>query len=267
MRLRERNLLDQIERDALDKKVSVSDVLRKLIALGGKAGSKELCDWASLELRGYQDSEVPMPDYRLVPASIQLDGIQGHYHVTGEQISPHQFPGDLGDVIKEQVPFNQSIDEVEELLRLARDRGHLKLLLPGTRELVMLMNHELAGTGRSVTSLYWSVSPAPISNIIDRVRTTLVELVAEMRAGMPDDADVPSASVADQAVGFAVHGNGNRVTFQNAPVSGTRNTSGGVAVASDPESRFAWLRAAGTAAVGIATIAAAMFAYMQLVNA
>jgi len=60
----EGNLLNEIQRDALDARTPVANTLRKLVALGGVAGSTELQTWASLELRGYFGSSVELPDYR-----------------------------------------------------------------------------------------------------------------------------------------------------------------------------------------------------------
>ncbi len=48
-----------IERELLAEK-PLDTILRKLILLGGNAGSAELRDWASAELRGYKnDDELP----------------------------------------------------------------------------------------------------------------------------------------------------------------------------------------------------------------
>ena len=44
------DLMAQIERDLLDEK-PLDTLLRKLILLGGSAGSPELRNWASVELR------------------------------------------------------------------------------------------------------------------------------------------------------------------------------------------------------------------------
>jgi hypothetical protein len=71
-----------------------------------------------------------------------------------------------------------------------------------------------------ITALYWSLSAPAIEGVLDRIRTTLVELVAEMRAGMPEAAEVPSREVADHAVQVAVHGDQARVTVTAASASG-----------------------------------------------
>lgn len=53
MRKRASTLIDEIEKEALDASIPVSSPLRKLVALGGHAGSRDLREWAGRELRGY----------------------------------------------------------------------------------------------------------------------------------------------------------------------------------------------------------------------
>jgi AbiTii len=61
MTKRDGALLAEVQRDAPDGNVPLADTLRKLIALGGQAGSVQLREWASRELRGYQGSDVELP--------------------------------------------------------------------------------------------------------------------------------------------------------------------------------------------------------------
>jgi hypothetical protein len=70
-------------------------------------------------------------------------------------------------------------------------------------------------------SIYWSVGASALAGVLDRVRTNLVELVAEMRAGMPDSADTPSQAVADRAVNIVIGGKGHRVNVTTAAASGS----------------------------------------------
>ena len=48
------NLLSEVQRDAFDAKTPLANTLRKLVALGGVAGSTELREWASLELTAWR---------------------------------------------------------------------------------------------------------------------------------------------------------------------------------------------------------------------
>jgi AbiTii len=80
--------------EQLDQKTPIGDLLRKVIALGGQAASKELRDWATKELRGYQGDEQ-LPPYRIIGAPLQLDMINLAYTMRGQTISPLELPKDF----------------------------------------------------------------------------------------------------------------------------------------------------------------------------
>jgi hypothetical protein len=65
------------------------------------------------------------------------------------------------------------------------------------------------------------VSAAALTGAIDQVRTSLVELVAEIRANTPDSAELPTGETADRAVNVAVYGNDARVNITAATASGS----------------------------------------------
>lgn len=58
------------------------------------------------------------------------------------------------------------------------------------------------------------MSLVPLTRILDAVRTRLVALIAEMRAGTPAGHTVPKREVTEQAVGIAIHGRGHRIVIQ-----------------------------------------------------
>lgn len=233
-----------------------------LIALGGQAGSTELREWASRELRGYGGSGVDLPDYRKPGAVLLANAVNGRYQITGQQISPRMLPEGVRKHVDEEVPLGQPIGEIEAMLDRARaEGGYLKLTLPGSQEVAALMNHDIGDPFQQITAVYWSVSAPALSGVLDRVRTTLVELVAEMRAGMPEAAETPSAAVADQAVNVVVHGRGARVNVTAAHASGEGSHQ---VEAARPafERRSRWRRI-GAFAVGVATIAGVVIALAQ----
>ncbi len=123
-----------------------------------------------------------------------------------------------------------------------------------------MMTHEI---GRyQVERVYWSVSSAVLSGVVDAVRTALTELVAEMRAGTAGGDEVLTPEVAGQALQFVVYGKGHRITVAAAGEGGTAvATIGG----EEPEeSRFWTWRRAGAILVGLATIAGAVAAILAL---
>jgi hypothetical protein len=195
--------------------------------IGGQAGSKELRDWAGLELRGYYQTDVPLPMYRKAAATTRIDGAAFRSMITGQLISPSALPDPVNKHIDESVPLNGGVAEIEAMIESAKKQdGAVKLSLPMGQDVVRLMNHEMQQRGQSdqVTAVYWSVSHVTLESVIDQIRTRLVELVAEMRAEMPDETDVPSAAVADNAVNLIVHGKKAKFTVNTAQASGNGNT-------------------------------------------
>jgi hypothetical protein len=224
MRKRSSRLIDEIERDALDASVPISAPLRKLVALGGQAGSAELREWASLELRGYVGSDVPLPDYRKPGATLRIDGATFNTMITGQLISPRELPDPVNKHVDDEVPLNGGVAEIEAMIARAKreESGEIKLALPMGQDVVRLMNHEMHERGQiqRVTAIYWSVSHVSLEGVLDQIRTRLVELVAEMQAAMPSEADVPSSDAADNAVSIVIHGGKPRVSVTSAQATG-----------------------------------------------
>jgi hypothetical protein len=84
-------LCREIETGALDHQTPVSDVLRKAITLGSRAGSTELRDWAMRELQGYGPDDE-LPEYRKIAAPLQVDMINPVVAVKRHTISPMELP-------------------------------------------------------------------------------------------------------------------------------------------------------------------------------
>ena len=271
MRARDLKLIDQIQADALDSDVSISDTLRKLIALGGEVGSTELREWASRELRGYGDiSADDLPDYRKPSAVILVNAINGNYKIDGQQISPRQLPDPVNKHVSEEVPLWQGIGQIEAMVQQARgEGGYLKLTIPRSQDVAAIWNHDVHQGGnpyQNITAIYWNMSEVALRGVVDQVRTTLVELVAEMRAGMPDDVDNPSAAVADNAVQVAVYGDKARVNVTAATGDGAQvqntaqsaGSNGGAAVHHTSSEKMSLWRKIGGGIVGVAVVATAL---------
>jgi hypothetical protein len=169
------------------------------------------------------NSEVELPDYRKPPAVLQINGFNGAMQVTGQDISPRWLPAVARNAIREEVPLTSSVGEIEAMLQRAEadDDGCIKLSLPMGQDLVALMNSERQQPLARITAVYWSLSAPALAGVLDRIRTTLVELVAEMRAGMPESAETPSPEVADQAVNVVIHGRGHNVNVTTVAASGS----------------------------------------------
>jgi hypothetical protein len=252
------NLMQEIERGALDASIPLADTLRKCVILGGKSGSEKLRDWASHELQGYQSDELP--PYRTIPAPLKIDGINPGAQITGQQISPHALPDPADKHIREEVELRFGVGEVEAML----DRDSTKpinLQPAGASQIVSLMNHENDDPFQTVTALYWSVSPTAIRGVLDQIRTSLTMLVAEIRAATPDGDEIPSQTAADQAVNVVVTGKRSRVSVNAAQAAGGSTAKAKTAAPPGDERPFWTWRTIGAVAVGLATIASAVIAF------
>jgi hypothetical protein len=257
---RDSDLLAEIERDVLDESKSVAAALRKCLALGGQAKSTELRDWASRELHGYPD-DVPLPDYRKIRTPLLMDGFTGSGIFRGRQVSVIDLPQEARDVVGDELPLTFGAGKIGGLIRQAEQRGGSVELGPTAgAELALMMTHEV---GRyQVERVYWSAGTGVLCGVVDAIRTTLTELVAEIRAGMTVEDGVPSSELVGQAVQFAVYGKGNRITVATAGPGGTAITA--FDSGEPEESKFWTWRRAGPIIVGLATIAGAVAAILAL---
>lgn len=270
------NLLAEIEAGSLDSSADLPGLLRKCVALGGATGSARLREWATRELKGY-GPEDELPPYRVARALLFGDGVAHGNRFTGQQIPLRLIPEGARPVFQGDIRLAYSLAELIGLAATnrAEEGESLRLAPPGAQESLALMNHTLAKGDHSVYGgdlpfpmppsqvlerIYWMLSITLVTGIVDVVRTTLVELVAEMRAGTPAGVPLPTHEVAEQAVGVAIYGHKNRVVVNQVASGGTgAATVSGVASTgdADPESKprrwMFWV--AGVAGVVVAVAA------------
>jgi hypothetical protein len=222
---RDRSLLAKIEQAALDETVPLVTALRHCLALGGRAGSTALRDWASKELQGYgPDDELPA--YRVLPAMLKVDGEVPGGWIKGQPFSPLMLPDFVRDVLgtDEQVRLRQGIAEIEKLIADANaQHERVKVALPDAALIAEFLTRQAGVPGQHIIDVYWHVPENCLYGAVDQVRSRLVALVAELVAAMPDDQDVPSGELADQVVGVVIHG-APRSTYH---VNNAQATGGG----------------------------------------
>lgn len=224
MAKREQTLLGEIERDLLDGR-PLADVLRKVIVLGGRAGSREMRDWATRELEGYAGSEDPIPQYRAASAPITIDGTTINARITGQNIGSLALPDFAREHITERVELPFGVGELESLVRNSAKGEVIKLSPPMAADLVYYMNSEAENQFQQITALYWAVSPSTLQGVLDKIRTKLAELVAELNATLPAEQEQPDAAQAAAAVHFVVTGKRSNITVTSAQSTGSGNST------------------------------------------
>lgn len=221
-----RDILEEIEKMAEGPAADLPRALRRCITLGGLTGTSELREWASLELKGYH-GDVELPAYRELNATLFGDTTSGVRH----QVVPIQLiPAGVRDAVESAASFSGPLAELIEIAERARRRDepirHAPDRMP---ELLALINNEVAqqnpGAPTRFERVYFQTDPSAVWRIVDLVRTTLVELVAEMRAARPGPRLLPTGDAAERAAQVAVRGIGHRVTVQQAVGDGTSVSS------------------------------------------
>ncbi|MEU9255474.1 hypothetical protein AB0D66_26965 [Streptomyces sp. NPDC048270] len=264
---RERGLLAEIEQGALDESRPLAHVLRKCVVLGGRSSSAGLREWATRELRGYDGvATQDLPGYRRIPAPIQINALTGPNSIRGQRVSPNELPEFARGEVREEVALRHGIGEIEALVQRCRDEGeHARLGIPGGLELTRLMDSASGNPFQRITDIYWSVSPAALHGLVDQVRTTVVELVAELRAAMPEDQQIPTPDQMDHALHVVVHGDRARINVTAAQSSGSASSS--VGQPQDNEGPF-WTtgRRLGAGIVGLATLIGTVAAVWPLLS-
>jgi len=178
----------------------------------------------------------------------------------GKQVSVIDLPKEARDVVGDELPLTFGTGKIEALIRQAEnDGGSIKLGPAAAAELALMMTHEV---GRyRVGRVYWSAGTGILRDVIDAIRTTLTELVAEMRARPQGTARLrrrPSGRLSSSPY----TGREARITVAAAGPGGTATTTS--AGGEPEEARFWTWRRAGAVIVGLATIAGTVAAILAL---
>lgn len=105
------SIVAELQREALDEKVSVSGLLRKALVVAHKLDHADMVKWIEHELNGYRDDRASIPTYRHLRGEAKVwNPYRGYQplHFGGS--------GELGDKAT-KMPFDQPISEIEELAR------------------------------------------------------------------------------------------------------------------------------------------------------
>ena len=212
-------LLDQIESEAMDG--DVVKALRLCIKLGGHSRSDSLREWASCEMNGY-DLGSELPDYRYIAAPLYMEFLS--LRMKGSLPAPiSALPESVHDAASRPLPLH---DPISVILDLVHQSDPVKMMPGWGTEVARYLN--ATGATEGAYGLYWAPSKAVIRGIVERVRTDLIRLVNEMRPGLEDGQDLPSAAMASQAVSVVVNGDNNRLAVkgvEQAAQSGTPEKS------------------------------------------
>lgn len=102
------SLVSELQKEAIDSKIKLSDTLRKALLVATKLGLHDFREWINKELKGY-NTDDPSPDYRKVRGTVKYFN---PYHGWQSVI----FQDSKSRDILSSRANGQSIAELEELL-------------------------------------------------------------------------------------------------------------------------------------------------------
>lgn len=217
-------LLDEIIETLSDEKGTLNSSLLKTKVLLHSLGKKDLATWASNELKGYPDDNVP--DYRIVSSEVH-----GHVTSIGWQMTDYILP--IMHLKKEQqvnltiARCRMSIAAIEESIKRFRSKGD-KLIRSLAPEYGSVFQKVLT-PGTNVMSAWCELNMVDVENILSEVRSRLLDFALELRNVVGIEVSekelVEKAAAVDTEKMFTaiVYGTGNTVIIGSHSIQATTN--------------------------------------------
>ncbi|WP_394545982.1 hypothetical protein E7740_11125 (plasmid) [Micrococcus luteus] len=186
-------LLTALRERVIDESEPLAGLLRKCLLLGAETGSKSLREWARSELNGYAD-DVEVPAYRVIHAGMVISYVSGYNRVRGQPWSWYNLPAKAREIVPEQLSLRSPLAELEQMA--TRQSVHFG---SGRLSMAMQILNSTLPVGQDVDELAYAVQGAALAGVVDRIRTNLVEFIADLTADTPLD-QLPSTAAVDAAV-------------------------------------------------------------------
>jgi hypothetical protein len=190
------SLIDELQLDASNSAVAVSDLLRKALVVAAKLEVADVPEWINRELSGYTDAKN-LPSYRVLYGKVMARGQGGWL--------PVQFPtSEFDDTVSKRVIF-ESVAEIESLM--GRDETISFGFSPEPHQLLQTMF-------RQDTEFTCFISRARLHGIIDAVRNQVLQwAIALDKAGVRGAGLSFTREEKEKAHSVVVHNNGGTFTI------------------------------------------------------
>jgi hypothetical protein len=206
------SLIEELQRDALDRRPSVGELLRKAKTIAVKLDLPDLEKWVEKELNGYLSEDVP--DYRIVVGQVQF------LHPT-RGWRPVVFPNsEMEEMISKRQVFQRAA-ELENLVAACGEAGGLQIPLPAEAKALLM---ELFGYRVDFTV---AVPVSSVVGILDAVRNAMLDWALKLeKSGVMGQGMSFSADERKRAREVtAIYNIGSIGTFQGNMGSGRGNFS------------------------------------------
>lgn len=163
------SLVSQLQSDALNSKVPITELLQKCLVVAKKLGIEPLADWVRLELGGYGNDKVP--EYRIVHGEPRVFNPYNGYQplfFADTKLAEHF----------SRMSFNQPIGEIEySLLQFDKTDSNVFIVGYATSVENMLRKNIKFNLRPSL-----AISPSQFKKILDAVRKIALEWSLKLEA-------------------------------------------------------------------------------------
>jgi hypothetical protein len=158
-------IVRELQKEALDKSVRVSDLLRKALLVARKLKVPEMEAWITSELNGYP-KDATFPDYRIVTGQIRARN-----PITGAWL-PVMFPENAREDILDSLTRRQSNQSISEIESMVSDPdGDSMFAMPFSNRVQARL---MKGTAMDSPPVL-IVQVASLHGIVDAVRTAILD--------------------------------------------------------------------------------------------
>ena len=154
------NNLLELQRDALDRNVLITELLRKALVVARKLKIDDFEQWVSQELNGYGDSST-VPDYRMITGQVK---VWNPYH--GWQ--PMYFKNSEMESILSKRACGQTIAEIESLIK--NETKYDSFQMPFSSEVLSKLRKGI----KFNTEITLMTSSTSLVRILEAVRTIIL---------------------------------------------------------------------------------------------
>lgn len=205
------SIIESIQQDIIDPSVSLGSILLKAKVLAHRLKNEQFKQWVTSELDGYV-GDLPIPEYRIIPAQSLAQMIAGFYMATDLPVSLANTPDWFKEGVR-TVKFSDGIRAVEEL-----SKSQDPINFPWPTDWIAAWTHFNAEQleFQQLVSVKRPVAPQMFAQILQTVRSRLQDLILEL-SDLPwnmTDRSVPAEKI-EQLV---------QVTIYNRNEGGTMST-------------------------------------------
>ncbi|NLP59500.1 hypothetical protein [Lutibacter sp. B1] len=173
-------LINDIINELVDTDKSINSPLLKTKVLASRLQNKELLDWVTNELKGYENDE-DLPKYRIYQGNLTGTYINGTMQYNNQPIPTIGMNEGLIKLIN-SVNFNQSVSSLENLI-IENKSGTLERTFPA--ELTGLIQDNWRKMGNPYLQLInskVSIGSSAITEVLSAVRNSLLDFMLKIDA-------------------------------------------------------------------------------------